>query len=155
MVEREQWCLHQLPSVSSFAALTPQRYKKYFQKNAFGEDINTIPTLKCAFCQDVLAWVTHRSITHRSRPLVFKHSDTVFCEGIRCFPCASPTWCRILRFQDCIFLIIRSIGYLLFHYELECYRLKFQSGISKNSNTTCIKQHTTYNIQHFAFFIIH
>jgi hypothetical protein len=29
-----------------------QRYKKYFKKTAFGEDINTVSTLKCAFCQE-------------------------------------------------------------------------------------------------------
>ena len=34
--------------------LSRAKVQKIFQKTAFWEDINTIPTLKCAFCQEKL-----------------------------------------------------------------------------------------------------
>ena len=36
----------------AFRSLSAAKVQKIIQKNAFGEDINTIPTLKCAFCQE-------------------------------------------------------------------------------------------------------
>ena len=35
-----------------FRSLSAAKVRKIFQKTAFGEDINTNPTLKCAFCQE-------------------------------------------------------------------------------------------------------
>ena len=35
-----------------FRSLSAAKVQKIFQKTAFGEDINTISTLKCAFCQE-------------------------------------------------------------------------------------------------------
>jgi hypothetical protein len=32
--------------------ISAAKVQKIIQKTAFGEDINTIPTLKCAFCQE-------------------------------------------------------------------------------------------------------
>ena len=36
----------------AFRSLSAAKVQKIIQKSTFGEDINTISTLKCAFCQE-------------------------------------------------------------------------------------------------------
>ena len=45
-------CNASIAEREQFRSLSAAKVQKIFQKTAFGEGINTIPTLKCAFCQE-------------------------------------------------------------------------------------------------------